>query len=133
MNLLRDEIRLADGKVLIEVAGQPLLAVAGPTAERLMAHANAAGTSVQVGTRPQHVELAAAGGGGLRGSVRTREFLGERVFFTVEAGRRRIRAVGPCQALPCAEGEGVLLRIQPERAHFFRTTTGDASGKRSRS
>jgi multiple sugar transport system ATP-binding protein len=80
-----------------------------------------AATTVSVGIRPEHCEVATNGAVGIAGTVRHRENLGSDLFAHVETvdGHRLVARGAPEIAEAVAPGAGVTLRPRPERALLF--------------
>ncbi|MEL6235792.1 MAG: ABC transporter ATP-binding protein [Pseudomonadota bacterium] len=75
--------------------------------------------AVQMGIRPEHIELCAPGSGHVRGQVDVTEYLGADVMLFVACeglGTLTVRHVGDVDAPP---GTELGLRFDPARLHFF--------------
>lgn len=79
--------------------------------------------SVEVGIRPEHLTLAVSGSGGLPGTVRTREAIGDGAILTVDAGASRLRVLTPSDR-SVREGDTIALVPMMDRLHYFDAATG---------
>ena len=96
--------------------GSPKMNVA--PAEALRGIAMPDGTA-QVGIRPEHITIGAAGGGALDATVDVLEYLGADTFVIVDAGpagQITVRVIGATDLRP---GDSVGLVFDPESCHFF--------------
>ena len=79
----------------------------------------AADSAVQLGVRPEHVEVVAAGTGHCDGTVQVSEYLGADYFHYIDCGPLglvTVRTAGSDQEI---EGQTVGLRFDTTRLHFF--------------
>ena len=79
----------------------------------------AADSAVQLGVRPEHVEVVAAGTGHCDGTVQGSEYLGADYFHYIDCGPLglvTVRTAGSDQEI---EGQSVGLRFDTTRLHFF--------------
>ncbi len=77
------------------------------------------GAATHLGIRPEHIELAAPGGGNVAGRVDLVEYLGADTYLHVDCGEAGTVSVRTDGSVPVGKGETVGLRFAPDRLHFF--------------
>lgn len=112
MNLI--EAQVADGKIVL---GDNDLQLPYADGGKLN------GRKVTFGCRPQHLAVD-PGSDDLRARIEVREYLGERVIYSLSAGSCRFKAVADAgSALKVGDVTG--FRLPKERISFFDADTGD--------
>jgi len=111
-------------------AGQPTLTVSGQTitvAEGLAGRVGAAEGQVQLGVRPQHLDITAPDAeGAFTAEVTHMEFMGHEINLHARVGDAVFVAVAPTEPVlgKVARGERVGLRPQGPKLHLFAATEG---------
>jgi len=80
--------------------------------------------AIQIGVRPEHIEVVSAGSGHCSGVVQISEYLGADYFHYVDCGPLGVVTVRSSGASKDIEGDTVGLNLGEENLHFF-----DESGK----
>ena len=75
--------------------------------------------AVQLGIRPEHIEVVAPGSGQCEGVVQVSEYLGADFFHYVDCGALGLLTVRTSGALHDIEGQTVGLRFGARNLHFF--------------
>lgn len=112
----RDKLTVQFGDVAFDVADS------APQAA-LRARLQNTDARLEVGIRPEHLTLDAAGTRGLPGMVRTREAIGDSAILTIDAGASRLRVLTPSDK-SVREADTVMLTPMMDRLHYFDTSTG---------
>lgn len=88
-------------------------------------HPGPAGDAAKLllGIRPQHMELR-PDGQELRAEIKVREYLGERVVYSLAAGDATFKAVAPADSAQ-RPGDSVGFAVPPDRCVFFDAKSGD--------
>ncbi len=115
MNTLTGTVGVGGNAVEVEGGGRVQLAAA--------VAGLAAGTSVVVGMRPEHLRPA-EGADGLCGTVRTVEWLGHEALVLVEVAGTTVAVRRPSREELPAPGDQLCLVVDPAQVHLFDTTTG---------
>jgi ABC-type sugar transport system ATPase subunit len=127
MNLLTGRIERDGARLACRIGGQSL--ALGPGHAPLAAHA---GRELTVGVRPEHLEVAASGGGGLAGSCRLIENLGSEQLLHAELPDTNpaARPVALVARLGVDHrvhaGEPLTFTVRPDRLRFFDPDDGRA-------
>ncbi len=77
--------------------------------------------AVQLGARPEHIEVVAPGTGHCDGVVQVSEYLGADYFHYVDCGPLGLMTVRTAGSTEDLEGKTVGLRFDTSRLHFFGT------------
>lgn len=75
--------------------------------------------AVQLGARPEHIEVVAPGTGHCDGVVQVSEYLGADYFHYVDCGDLGLLTVRTAGSAEGLEGQSVGLKFDPTRLHFF--------------
>jgi len=75
--------------------------------------------AVQLGIRPEHIEITPAGAGHVDGTVQVSEYLGADFFHYVDCGALGLLTVRTSGAHPDIEGQKIGLKFSAENLHFF--------------
>jgi multiple sugar transport system ATP-binding protein len=120
MNLLN--ARLTPDNPDSVIVGEHPIPLPASRYRSLLDHATANDGVVQLGIRAE--DLAMSDRGGLPGSVRVREVIGDSVLLTIDTQGGRVRVRAP---LGVHVREGEVMSISPDinQLHFFDCTTGD--------
>lgn len=111
INMLSATLRHADGAMFVEPLGWRTFSRSGMTWP----------PTVEVGVRPEHVQLRADGDG--RWRIESQEFLGDKVQCVVTDGQRQLTVLAEAHAaLPI--GATVAPEPRPDRLLFFDPTSG---------
>jgi multiple sugar transport system ATP-binding protein len=79
----------------------------------------AAEGAIQLGVRPEHIEVVAAGSGHCDGTVQVSEYLGADYFHYIDCGTLGLMTVRTAGSDDEIEGQTVGLRFDTTRLHFF--------------
>lgn len=77
------------------------------------------GSAVQLGTRPEHIEVVAKGKGHCDGVVQVSEYLGADFFHYIDCGKLGLLTVRTAGSAEDLEGRTVGLKFDTDRLHFF--------------
>jgi ABC-type sugar transport system ATPase subunit len=124
MNLLTGRIERDGERLVCRIGGQSL--ALGPAQAGLAAEA---GRDLTVGLRPEHLEVASAGAGGLAGTCRIIENLGSEQLLHAELPApdgtiALVARLGVDQRV--RPGEPLTFTVGPERLRFFDPDDGRA-------
>ena len=75
--------------------------------------------AVQLGVRPEHIEVVTAGSGHCDGTVQVSEYLGADYFHYIDCGALGLMTVRTAGSDEEIEGQTVGLRFDTTRLHFF--------------
>ena len=75
--------------------------------------------AVQLGIRPEHISVVAAGEGHCHGTVQVSEYLGADYFHYVDCGELGLLTVRTAGSVEEIEGQQVGLKFDETRLHFF--------------
>ena len=84
--------------------------------------------AVQLGIRPEHISVVAAGDGHCEGTVKVSEYLGADYFHYVDCGELGLLTVRTAGSADEIEGQTIDLKFDETRLHFFNDAglrTGD--------
>jgi multiple sugar transport system ATP-binding protein len=114
MNLVAASVEAGDRGPMLAVGQAGALPVPPALAARL-----APGTNVLVGLRPEHLTIAAAGDGGIAGTVDILEPLGSETILHVSIGAADPLVVRTNTRVTQRRGEAIALTVATDNIHVF--------------
>ena len=120
MNFLEGTVEAAEGSARF-------VAEVGPSLSLPPGHVSA-GPRIAVGIRPEHIQLAPAGGGGRADAVvRLVEHLGHETLLVLDANGLEMTALLP-RLTGAVAGDAVTIKVDPEQLHLFDREKGERIG-----